>query len=102
MEEPNWLVRRLVWYSKITEFKEGECIMHGANLLDVQELWDLPEDDPMVECFDVSEVQASFLQEHVDTIINLNKYDYSLEACTSDFKKSKKDGGFMGLYPPPC
>ena len=76
--------------------------MYGASLRDLQELWNLSGDDPMVECFDVSEEQASFLQDYVDTIINLNKYDYLLEACTSDFKKSKKDGGFMGLYPPPC
>ena len=100
-QDPKWLQRVVECYSKDTEEIVSEHLLHSITLEELQALWGVSLDDPMVGVFDIDKNQAAFLQRCVDCHLDLNAYDYQLCAYTTDLEASKRAGGFMGRYPPP-
>ncbi len=100
-QDPKWLQRVVECYSKDTEELVSEHLLHSVALEELQALWGVSSDDPMVDGFDIDENQATFLQRCVDCNLDLNAYEYQLGAYTTDLEASKRDGGLMGRYPPP-
>ena len=57
----------------------------------------------MVDGFNVSKEQALFLKFFNPEIeFDFDKFDYQISSFTTDFEQSKREGGFMGLYPSPA
>ena len=73
--------RYLVWYNK-DPFDDlvGEIQIGEKFLVELRNLFNLPLDDPMIDCFPVKSEQVDKLEKFVEVKINLDKYDYFIEA----------------------
>lgn len=101
-QEPKWLVRLISCYDKETELLVSRHALPRIDLGLLQEYWGLPATEPMIDMFDINEVQAKFLCDiDSDLYFDFSKFDYFISAITTDLDQSKADGGFMGHYPPP-
>lgn len=100
--EPKWLVRIVTSYDLKTEELVSEHSLPKIDLVSLQNQWNQPSDEPMIDVFDINVKQAQFL-ESIDMRLkfDFNKYDYQISAITTDWDQTKIDGGFMGKYPPP-
>jgi hypothetical protein len=74
------ILHKLTWYDKSTEELVGEVRLRGASPKALRKLFDLPPDDAMADCFAVEPRQMNELQRWADLRINLDKYDYFVEA----------------------
>ena len=101
MKEPGWLVRDVEYFSNETDELVGEFVLPQVELSELQQIWNVPPDEPMVECFAIEEDQAPFFRELVAIEFDFARYSYFLAAFTADFEATKREGGYMGLYPPP-
>ncbi len=101
-EEPWWLVRTLEWFEKEPGAKLiGECDLETVQLAELQSRWNLSATDPMLNMYPVSESQRPYVQMHTDHVIRLDDYDYFIGCITKDWYAAQRDGGYMGLMPPP-
>jgi len=74
------VIRTLTWFDRRTEEMVGEVRLNGATLRALQKLFDIPESDPMYECYPVRAEHLDALQRWADLRINLDKYNYFVEA----------------------
>jgi hypothetical protein len=101
MSEPSWLVRVIEYFSIETDELVGEFALPQVELSELQRLWGAPPDEPMVECFSIEEERAPFFREMASIEFDFARYSYFLAAYTTDWEATKREGGYMGLYPPP-
>jgi len=101
MKEPSWLVRVIEYFSNENDELVGEFALPQIELADLQRVWRAPSDAPMVECFSIGEEQAPFFRESAGIEFDFARYSYFLAAFTTDWEATKREGGFMGLFPPP-
>lgn len=64
-------------------------------------MWNVSVDEPMVACFPIDESQERFFQQLIDIEFDFVQYSYFLTAYTVDWEATKREGGYMGLFPPP-
>jgi hypothetical protein len=98
--QPSWLLRSIEVYSNETEAMIEGYLLPSAKLRSLQRLWGRPANDPMVEMFEVTEKQRSVL-ESIGITPDFRQFTYYLAAHTTDWDAMKRDGGFMGYFPPP-
>jgi hypothetical protein len=101
MREPSWLERVIEYFSNETDELVGEIALPPVELATLQGLWGAPPDDPVVECFPIKEEQAPFFRAVAGVEFDFARYSYFLAAFTSDWEATKREGGYMGLFPPP-
>jgi hypothetical protein len=101
MNEPGWLVRVVEYFSNETDELVGEVALPQVELAELQRLWDAPPGEPMVECLSIGEGQAPFFRELAGIEFDFARYSYFLAAYTTDWGAAEREGGYMGLYPPP-
>ena len=101
MKEPSWLVRVVEYYSNQTDEMVGQFALPQVELAELQRLWDAPPNEPMVDCFSITEDQALFFREVASIEFDFARYSYFLAAYTTDWEATERDGGYMGLFPPP-
>jgi hypothetical protein len=99
--EPHWLVRVVEYFCNETDELAGEFVLPPVELSALQSLWNVARTEPMVECFPIKEEQAQFFRNLFDLDFDFARYDYFLAAYTSDWETTKRDGGYMGSFPPP-
>ncbi|MEE3719417.1 hypothetical protein V2H45_21985 [Tumidithrix elongata RA019] len=73
------LVRSLRWYKKQGDVLVGQKILDSVSLSDLQKIFGEPENDLMIENYQVTEDEAQHLQRKLNQPIDLNSYDYFLE-----------------------
>jgi hypothetical protein len=56
----------------------------GLELSDLQKIFGRPPDDPMYECYPVRPEHLAALERHVDHAIDLERYEYFVEAYTTE------------------
>jgi hypothetical protein len=78
--------RELVWFEKDPgEAMIGKCELKGIKLEDIRKLFNEPEDDPlMYYCYPVQGSHVPFLQPYCEHKIDLDSYDYFVEASAVD------------------
>ena len=101
MSEPSWLVRVVEYFSNETDELIGEFALPQVELSELQRLWDAPPDEPLVECFSIEGEQAPFFRALAGIDFDFARYSYFLTAYTTDWGAMKREGGYMGLCPPP-
>ena len=101
MSKPSWLVRVVEYFSNETDELVGEVALPQVELSELRRLWDAPPGEPMVECFSIEEEQAPFFRELAGIEFDFARYSYYLAAYTTDWEATKREGGYMGLFPPP-
>lgn len=72
--------RILRWFNREDDELVGSAPLHGINLTDLRRLFDVKDDDPMVDCYRVNAAHASQLQAYVDVPLLIDRYDYFVEA----------------------
>ncbi len=101
MKQPSWLIRIIECYSVETEELVSETVLPHVELSALQRRWHMPENEPMISCFAIDANQARFLGELTGMDFDFKRYSYFLSSYTTDLAASHRDGGFMGLFPPP-
>lgn len=101
MAEPDWLIRVIEYFSIATEEFLGEFALPQVELATLQKAWDVPATQPLVDCFPVGETQARVLHAATGINFDLTRHIYYLTAYTFDSAATMREGGYMGLYPPP-
>jgi hypothetical protein len=101
MKEPSWLVRAIKYFSNETEEWVDEITLPEVHLAMIQKLWNQPPTEPMVENFPIEEMHAQYFRQIANIQFDFKRYSYFLAAYTSDWDATKREGGYMGLYPPP-
>ena len=101
MKEPSWLVRVVEYFSNETDELVGEFALPQVELSELQRIWNAPPNEPMVEGFSIEEEQAPFFRELAGIEFDFAQYSYFLAAYTTDLEATKREGGYMGLFPPP-
>lgn len=79
MSELN-IQRYLRWYKKAGDAAVGEECLKDINLNKLRNLFNVPCDDPMFDCWEVKEEHLENLQQYIKHFINLKKFDYFIEA----------------------
>lgn len=101
MKEPAWLIRVIECFSNNTDELVCEFDLPNVELTELQRIWKMPADDPIVTCFSINEEQAQFFQQLIDIEFDFVRYSYFLAAYTVDWDATKREGGYMKLFPPP-
>ncbi|PZD73999.1 hypothetical protein C1752_01578 [Acaryochloris thomasi RCC1774] len=101
MTEPDWLARCIEYFSNETDELVGEFNLPQVELRDLQKLWNLPLDEPIVGGFEITEAQAQFFRDLASIDFDFTKYSFILDAYTTDWEATRRAGGYMGLFPPP-
>jgi hypothetical protein len=101
MTDPIWLERVLEWYDNDTHAFVGEIQLNAVSLLTLQDHWDVPRNNPMVDMFRVTEKQRSFMEQQAHFQLDFLHFKYYLAATSTDLAAQEAAGGCMGLYAPP-
>jgi hypothetical protein len=72
--------RTLTYFSKETDELVGELPLVGIDLAALQRIFHVEPDDPMYESYIVSPEHVPAIQPHVSETIDLDRYDYFIEA----------------------
>jgi len=75
----NDIIRRLRCYEKDGDVLIAEIELPPLDLAYLQYLFDISEDNPMYDAYQVHEKQKIELEKHIDQKINLLDYDYFLQ-----------------------
>lgn len=82
-------VRRVLrWFDRESDELVGSAPLRGIGLPTLQQMFDVPSDNPMYDCFPVTPSQASQLQAYVDVPIELNRFDYFVEADATELPRT--------------
>lgn len=73
------VVRKVRWFAKDEDPLIGEAILSDASLTELQVLFHQSADNPMFDCYPISEHQMVYLQQHIEPEMNLTQFDYFLE-----------------------
>jgi hypothetical protein len=101
MKEPSWLVRTIKYFSNETEELVGEFTLPEVDLAAIQILWNQQPTEPMVDMFSIDESQSQYFRQIANIQFDFSHYSYFLTAHTADWDATKREGGYIGLYPPP-
>jgi len=101
MKGPSWLIRVVEYFSRDTDELVGEFALPHVELAELQKIWKAPPDEPMIECFSIEPEQAQFFRELAGIDFDFKQHSYFLAAYTVDWEASRREGGYMGLFPPP-
>lgn len=74
--------RILRWYEKNWDTSIGDEDLNAISLNELQNLFDVPSDNPMYDCWEVKEEHSEILQKYVHHLIDLNEFDYFVEATS--------------------
>ena len=75
------VTRMIRWFQKDPgEEFVGEATLRDVDLGELQRLFSVPRDNPMYESYPVRQEHVSTLQAHVDVPIELDRYEYFVEA----------------------
>lgn len=79
-------VRRLVrWYEKDPgNAMVGEAYLHDITLSKLQALFNVPAENPMYDCWPVRPEHLSALIPHLSVQMELDRYEYFVEADALD------------------
>lgn len=66
-------------FNKIDDALVKEIIIPDIPLEYLQAAFNLPEDNPMYDSFQIGELQAELISNYMDIKFELKKYDYILE-----------------------
>jgi len=76
-------IRRYIsWYEKEGDNFIADEDMNNIELKDLQQLFNVPKDNPMYDCWPIKEQHILILQKHINHNINLQKHDYFVEATS--------------------
>jgi len=78
------LVRVIESFDKKTEELIGEIPLPNIPLNNIQEIFHVPEYDPMYDCWCIDEQRAGFLKQYIDINFDFKKYDYFLSCYEED------------------
>src|SRR3569833_3453757 len=93
--EPPWMERVVEWFERPPgEAWVGEARLEGASLPDLQRLWQQLSDEPMLECFEVTEAQREAVERCSGIEIVLQRFIYYIPAYTTDWDAMLLDGGY--------
>lgn len=76
------VVRYLRWYDKTSERLAGE-LQHDVPLAKLQALFGVPTENIMYDCWPVTEREAVVLRGLLNVELQLDKFDYFVEANAS-------------------
>lgn len=80
--------RTLTYFSKETDELVGEVPLAGIDLAGLQRIFHVEPDDPMYECYVVGPAHVLAIQPHVSETIDLDQYDYFVEATGTPTRES--------------
>ena len=72
--------RTLAYFSKENDELVGEVPLVGIDLAGLQRIFHVEPDDPMYESYIVGPAHVFAIQPHVSETIDLDRYDYFVEA----------------------
>jgi hypothetical protein len=72
-------VRLLRGYKKAGDNLEIEIDLKGVDLEKLQKIFNIPQDDPMYNCYPVGQKEKKMLQPYAAALIEIEKYDFFLE-----------------------
>jgi len=100
-KEPIWLIRILESFSNETEELVEESKLPHIELWKLQRLWNAPSSNAMIECFSIEPEQADFFSNLVKINFDFEARSYFMSAYTTDWEATQREGGYMGMFPPP-
>ena len=71
--------RVIRYFDKINESYVGEVVLPEVPLAKLQEIFEIPSENPMYDSFPVYQKQANRIYECTNIKFNTEKYDYFLE-----------------------
>lgn len=74
--------RYIQWYDKVTEHAVGSEELKEIELTDLQNIFNVPPENPMYDSWEVEEKHIETLKNHLTHSFNLNLYDYFIEASS--------------------
>ncbi len=78
-------VRRYIsWYEKTGDDFIDDEDLFGIKLDVLQKLFNVDKSNPMYDCWKIKGSHVAILQKHLKHIINIEKYDYFVEAESID------------------
>lgn len=78
------VVRVIEAFGKLSEELVEEISLSEVPLETLQEIFDVPKEDPMYDCWVIDESKYSLLRPYVGKPLDLNKFDYFLTCCAVD------------------
>lgn len=72
--------RHISWYEKKGDDFIDDEDMVNINLNALQKLFNVGNENPMYDCWEIKEKHVKALQKHINHKINIEKYDYFVEA----------------------
>lgn len=67
------------YFDKVGESYVGKLELPDVPLKKLQELFHVPPEDPMYDCFPIHEAQAKFFYQFANIKLDIGSYDYFLE-----------------------
>lgn len=101
MKKPDWLIHHIEAFYKKDETHSHSEVVKKISLKQLQVIFNLPEDEPLIDCFKIDREHSEKIKEIENITFDFETYDYFISAYTIDWEAQKKAGGFMGLYAPP-
>ncbi|NCD70690.1 DUF7683 domain-containing protein [Mucilaginibacter agri] len=100
---PKWFKREIQVWQKQGEELVDEILIPEIDVSILQQYYSADGDDPIIDLILIDEDDVEFFNYILETEVefDFDRYEYWLSAYTTDPSESKKDGGFMGLYPAP-
>ena len=74
--------RTLTYFAKEDDELAGELLLVGIDLVGLQAIFGVESDDPMYYCYIVGPEHVAALQPHVAETIDLERYDYFVDATS--------------------
>ena len=74
------VIRIVRWFDRNTDKIVGSAPLRGISLESLQRMFGIDRKDPMYDCSPITESQATQLQAFLDVPLQLDRYDYFVEA----------------------
>ena len=84
----NNTLRYIQWYDKATDSALGREELKEIELAELQKLFNVPPENPMYDSWEVEEEHLETLKKHLNHSIDLNLYDYFIEASSQNNVKN--------------
>ena len=100
-DQPHWLARTIEVYSVEDGTLVDEHVLPPVELALLQQSWQRPADDPMLDLFEVTEDQRAIVESLAGLKLHFGHHSYFLAAHTTDARAMREEGGFMGAFAAP-
>jgi len=74
--------RYIQWYDKVTERAVGSEELKEIELADLQNIFNVPTENPMYDSWEVEEKHIETLKKYLSHSLDLSLYDYFIEASS--------------------